>query len=103
MEEVDPQAPDDPLAAVSGEIGWDELARHFARGTVIKVADGADLRDVAQLMIADDARAVEGLLGGGTVARASDDDAREWVARAPRFDCVVVAPWVLVQARPDRG
>ena len=87
----------DALQQESGVIAWDELARHFARGVVIRVSGRLDLLTVAKGFADDDKSQVEQWLSDADVARASDDDARTWVEHAPQFRCVVVAPWVLVQ------
>jgi len=85
------------LRDVSGVLGWDELARHFARGVVVKVDPRLDLIDVGATVVDNDTEGVQRWLDGGALARASDDDARDWVTRAPDFLVVVAAPWVLVQ------
>ncbi len=100
---ADKRTADDMLSAAeklnleTGVISWQELAVHFARGVVIHVRDGTDLIEVAELVASDDASKMQSLLDNNLVARASDDDARDWVAREPQFWCVVTAPWVLVQ------
>jgi len=87
----------------TGVVSWAELIRHFARGVVIKVDPGIDLIDVAQKIATDNTQELESMLNIGTVARASDDDAKDWTKRNPDFWCVVTAPWVLVQEKtiPD--
>lgn len=85
------------LEEQSGIITWHELARHFARGVVLTVSGSLDLLVVAQHVADDDSSQVERWLNDAQLARASDDHARDWVAREPSFRCVVVAPWVLVQ------
>lgn len=88
---------DDALEQSWGILSWEELARHFARGVVVVASPASDLLEVAASMAADDAGAIRRLIEAGQLARASDDDARGWVASEPSFRCVVVAPWVLVQ------
>lgn len=83
----------------TGVIGWDELVRHFARGVVIKVELGRDLIEVAECLSKDDTEQLKQWLDDLSVARASDDDARDWTLRVPQFWCVVTAPWVLVQEK----
>ena len=63
---------------------------HMTRQATVTIAD-------------DDVAAFERWLATGEVARASDDDARGWTARSPRFRCFVAAPWVVVQelGEPD--
>ena len=85
------------LELESGTIAWAELVRHFARGVVLRLDGTRDLAETGARLAADDVSALEAWLEDGSVRRASDDDARDWVAREPTFRCVVVAPWVLVQ------
>ncbi len=91
------------LNAETGKLTWKELERHFARGVVIKVRAELDLVDVAASFVNDDRRAVEGWLGSGQVARASEQDARDWSQHDPVFWAVVTAPWVLVQEVPGNN
>lgn len=85
------------LIAETGRIAWHELQPHFARGALIRVARDVDLIDVAMHMARDDRAAFERWLCKGSVARASDQDARGWTQRPTVFWAVVVAPWVLIQ------
>jgi hypothetical protein len=87
----------DLLNAQTGRIGWSELARHFARGVVVRVERGQDLVAVAETLVRDDATEVAGLYEKGLLCRAQDEDARRWEAGDADFWAVVVAPWVLVQ------
>lgn len=81
----------------TGRIQWRELAPHFARGVVVRVAPELDLVEVALRFAQDDRPQVERWLASGDLARASDDDARAWSAADTSFWAVVAAPWVLVQ------
>jgi len=81
----------------TGKIAWPELARHFARGVVIRVSSGMDLVEVAVCMSLDDKGSIERWLLEGKIARASMEDAEDWNKRQPVFWAVVAAPWVLVQ------
>lgn len=81
----------------TGRIDWPMLARHFARGSVIVVAAGTDLVEVAAAFAEDDHGRLEIWLAEGRVAKATDADAQGWHARSAVFWAVVVAPWVLVQ------
>jgi hypothetical protein len=87
----------DLLNAQTGKIGWPELARHFARGVVIRVSSGQDLLEVAESLIQDRASDVEKMYEQGLLRRALDDDAIAWQEKGSEFWAVVVAPWVLVQ------
>lgn len=85
------------INAETGQLGWKELERHFARGVVIKVERGLDLVDVATRIAQDDKAVVERWLNEGRIARASAEDAADWNQRRPMFWAVVTAPWVLAQ------
>ncbi len=91
----------DRLNAETGTLTWDELAKHFARGVVLRLSTEVDLITVAEAIIKDDKDRVERWMNAGDLRRASDDDARDWVARLPTFWSVVSAPWVLVQEKLD--
>ncbi len=82
-------------------IAWADLVKHFARGVVIRVGGNVDLIEAAACLARDDTKVLQAWLDSGDVSRASDDDARDWTQREPDFWCVVTAPWVLVQERPD--
>lgn len=85
----------------TGSITWAELVRHFARGVVINVLSPTDLIDVAVCLAEDNTGLLQAWIDEGKLRRASDDDARDWTDREPEFWCVVTAPWVLVQEKPD--
>lgn len=85
------------LNAETGKIAWAELERHFARGAVVKVDARLDLVEVAASLVRDDSEAVRNWMADGTLARATDADARTWGESRPVFWAVVAAPWVLVQ------
>lgn len=87
----------DLLNAQTGRLAWSELARHFARGVVVCVAPGQDLMEVAEMLVANDAAAVEQLYESGALHRALDTDAIRWQETGMEFWAVVVAPWVVVQ------
>ena len=81
----------------TAQLAWPELERHFARGSVIKVAPGMDLVDAALQVAENNAATVQEWLEDGRIARAELADAEDWHTRQPMFWAVVVAPWVLVQ------
>ena len=81
----------------TGKITWPELQRHFARGVVLKLEPDLDLVDVAVKFVKDDKTAIEAWLNDGSLAHASDEDAKTWAQTTTVFWAVVVAPWVLVQ------
>ncbi|MBX2837947.1 MAG: DUF2288 domain-containing protein [Gammaproteobacteria bacterium] len=81
----------------TGILAWSELVRFFARGVVIKVEPGVDLVEAAQCLANDDVALLQEWIDAKKVARATDDDARDWTKREPEFWSIVAAPWVLVQ------
>lgn len=89
----------DDLNQQTATVDWSELVKHFARGVIIYVDADLDLIDVAHHIASDDVSYVESRLAGGSLRRATDEDARDWNMRSPKFWCVVAAPWVLIQER----
>lgn len=81
----------------TAKLPWNELERHFARGSVVKVAVGMDLINVAVMISKDDKATLETLMEEGKVANATTDDAKVWQECSCEFWAVVVAPWVVVQ------
>lgn len=85
------------LNAETGRMTWNELARFFARGVVIRVSSELDLVEVAARIAGDDKAALQVWTSTGQVARAGTDEAQAWNDRQAVFWAVVTAPWVLVQ------
>lgn len=85
----------------TGRIDWPELKAHLERGAIVSVAPELDLVEVAVAFARDSMPAVETWIKGGQVWRALDDDTQRWEASEASFWAVVVAPWVLVQERPQ--
>jgi hypothetical protein len=81
----------------TGRLDWPALARHFARGVVIRVGAETDMVEVATAFANDDRQAVEQWLTSGQIAKAEVEDAQAWNDCQATFWAVVVAPWVLVQ------
>lgn len=100
MSDTESSADKDLIAQLHSEtakLPWNELERHFARGSVVKVAKGKDLIEVAVIITNDDKSSLEAMMEDGTVTNATIDDAKLWNECASEFWTVVVAPWVLVQ------
>lgn len=89
------------LNAETGRMDWPALARHFARGVVIRVGPELDLIEVAVGLARDDKSALATWLDAGQVAKASTEDAQAWNDGQAVFWAVVVAPWVLVREIVD--
>lgn len=81
----------------TAKIQWHELQRFYASGTVIAVAQGTDLIEVAVQFSDDNKVAVEQWLAEGVVFRVTDQQAADWHQQNVTLWSVVVAPWVLVQ------
>ncbi|MCX7553937.1 DUF2288 domain-containing protein [Marinicella sp. S1101] len=78
-------------------ISFQELQKHFAKGILIKVSDKMDLLDVAVAIHKDATEQVQDWMENGSLERAHDEHAKDWIARRSMLMAVTVAPWVLVQ------
>ncbi len=87
----------DMLEGEAGNVYWQELQPHFARGVVFSLHSEKNLIDVAGAIISDDKDRVTHLLEKGDLLKVSDDQARDWLEANPLFRAIVVAPWVLIQ------
>jgi len=85
------------LNAETARLPWSALQRHFARGVVLRVADGLDLVAVALACARDQQTMVEAWLRSGELAAVSNSEALCWHQAQTELWAVVVAPWVLVQ------
>ncbi len=85
----------------TAKIGWSELQRPFAKGTVFVVAPELDLVETAARMIHDEKTTVEHWMDQKKLIQASVEDARRWNEEDPDLWAVVVAPWILVQESQD--
>lgn len=81
----------------TGKLSWQELERHFARGSLIYVKHGIDLVDTAATIAADEKDQVEKLLAAGEITKPGMEQAEAWHQNEQLFWAVVVAPWVLIQ------
>ena len=95
--QADVQALRTRLNQETGQLPWQEIQRHFARGVVVRVAADLDLVEVAACMASDDQNSFMPWFASGLVARASAEEAEDWNRRGASFWAVVVAPWLLVQ------
>jgi hypothetical protein len=87
------------LNTETARIEWKELERHFARGVLLTVSPKLDLVEVGAHMIHDDKHIIDAWLESGELGKTSDDDAIGWSESEPSLWALVVAPWVLVQAK----
>lgn len=86
------------LIQETSRIAWKELLRFFAAGTVIAIAPGLDLVDVAVQFSNDNKTQVEQWLAAGEIGKVSDEQAKAWLESDAEVWAVVVRPWILVQA-----
>ena len=82
---------------------WKELLRFFAAGSVIVVADAADLVEVAGCVADDDKEAVAKWMTEGLIEKVSDAQAEAWLKADTALWAVVVKPWILVQERKNKA
>ncbi len=87
----------DKINRETGRVKWSELARHFAKGTVVYVSEQLDLIDVALSIAHDDKVNVERWMAAGQVAKVTDGQAQAWTAADATLWASVVSPFVLVQ------
>ena len=79
------------------DASWQDLAPHFARQALLWVAPHVDLLDVAVAMAEDDLARVQDWLGRRDVLRPGESMAAQWALEPPRFQAVIVQPWVIAQ------
>ncbi|MEM6638278.1 MAG: DUF2288 domain-containing protein [Pseudomonadota bacterium] len=94
-------SPDDTyfkLIEETASIRWADLARFFAQGRVLRVADGLNLPRVGAALAADDTAQVKTWQAAGELGPVSDKDAARWFAEDKSVWAVTIAPFVLVQA-----
>ena len=101
--ELDPRQLRHKLNLETGQLGWQELQRHFARGVVVVVGQDLDLIEVAAALSEDDSTRFQNWIETAQVWRATDEDAKRWHDSGAKFWSAVVAPWVLVQQRHDQN
>jgi len=87
------------LAGATARIEWAELERFFAKGQVIEVAGELDLVDVAVHVANDNGKQVDRWMQAGLFGLLVTESARDWASGERELWAVVVAPWILVQAR----
>lgn len=87
------------LNTETARIGWGELERHFARGAIVVVSPDLDLVEVAACFVEDRRDDVAHWMERDDVHAATSEEAAAWAAGEAELWAVVVAPWVLVQAR----
>ena len=90
------------LVGETAKIRWRELEVFFARGVVIYVATHLDLVNVAWEISRDNTAQLQAWIDDGELLREFDTQASAWSSTDASVWSVVVKPWVLVQAIPDK-
>jgi hypothetical protein len=91
----------DELRTQVGWATWAELVPHFARGALIVAREDLDLLEAAVALTRDDTTSVEAWLADGRLRRVDDVEGRAWMTVPPRFQFIIVQPWVLAQVLPE--
>ena len=81
----------------TARIHWHDLQTHYARGSVVHVADALNLVEVAVQLGLDNTAQFQSWIEAGDVAAVNDDQALAWFETNEELWAVVAAPWVLVQ------
>ena len=84
-------------------IAWKELQRFFAQGVVMWVDEDCDLVEIGTFIVDDQAKKIEALMASTKLAAASNVQAKNWFERDVSLWSLVVAPFVLVQERPQEN
>ena len=85
------------LHGETSKLPWSELETHFARGVVIKVAQGLDIIDVAIVIARDDKDSLKTWMDNNKVEGVEVEDAKIWHETSASLWSVVVSPFILVQ------
>lgn len=85
--------------ASAATIPWRELERYYAAGLVRTLSEGQDLIEVACDLAEDKAGPIQSLIDQGELEAPTAEQAQSWHDENRSLWALVVAPWVLVQAR----
>ena len=81
-----------------GQANWPTLRPHFERDAVIVVSDEKDLKEVAEVIAADDTAIVSEWIENGTLSKPSAEQVAEWGENLTKeFECAIVQPFVLMK------
>ncbi len=81
----------------TAQLAWSELARFFAAGKVLFIAEELNLVEVAAAVSADDTEQVSQWLELQQLSPVNDQQAADWQQSDQLMWAVVTAPWVLIQ------
>lgn len=83
------------LAKYTGEVDWDYLRPHHESGALFFVDPELALETVGNALAANDTKRVEAWLQSGDLVKIEAIHAAQWQDNAPRFQALVVSPFVL--------
>lgn len=95
--EVEPAVLKAKITGETARIGWHELQKFYAAGSVVVAAPAQDLVEVAFALATDQKAQVAEWLAAGLLWRATEQEARRWFEQNAELWAVVVSPWILVQ------
>jgi hypothetical protein len=86
------------IVAETATIHWQSLEKFYAQGKLILVQDGLNLVEVAYSLSLNETDDIESLVEDEQLSRDFNEQARLWHQDDAEVWCVVVKPWILVQA-----
>jgi hypothetical protein len=86
------------LLETRGIVHWSDLRAHAARGAILIVGEALDIVVAGEAMARDDVQKVEAWVASALLRKPTVEDLEAWSRDASAaWDCIVVAPWVLVK------
>jgi hypothetical protein len=79
------------------QIDWRMLKPHYDRGAIIIVKEGFDIIEAGVQIARDNADVVNRWIAEQILIKPTPEQADEWEQHNLRFQCVVIAPFVLIQ------
>lgn len=86
------------LLAQTALIDWPALEKFYAQGKIILVDQTVNLVDVAYNLALNNNDVIEQLISADLLTREFNQQAKLWHQNNQEVWCVVIKPWVLVQA-----
>jgi hypothetical protein len=81
------------------EVPWKDLRIHLQRDSIVLVADGLSLLDVAVAVAEDDKPLVESWVSAGTLTKPTAEQIKAWEKQLDKpFKMLIVQPFILLQA-----
>lgn len=81
------------------EVPWKDLRIHLQRDSIVLVADGLALLDVAVAVAEDNKSLVEGWVTAGAISKPTAEQIAAWETQLDKpFQMLIVQPFILLQA-----